>query len=214
MEQLWEQIKERKFLVIGLGGLLTILLVYFSFSQSSKEEPNPLLTSPSTSQIVEQESTPSSASSQEVSRQPLVVDVKGAVQKEGIYQLPAGSRVDDAIKAAGGLTEVADKKSVNLAQKLTDASVVYVASQGENISVVTAQTTSNNEGSSASNKVNINQASLSELQTISGIGAKRAQDIIDYRESNGGFKNLEDLKKVAGIGEKTFEKLKELIRID
>lgn len=211
MEQLLEQVKEKKLLVAGLATLLLLALVYVNFFQPAKEEDNLLLTSPSSSQVLESVETTASQVSSDSSSQVLVVDVKGAVQTEGVYQLPAGSRVDDAIKAAGGLTEVADKKSINLAQKLTDASVVYVASQGENISVVTASSENN---SSASNKVNINQASVSELQTISGIGAKRAQDIIDYRESNGGFKTIEDLKKVAGIGEKTFDKLKELIRVD
>lgn len=211
MEQLLEQVKEKKLLVAGLATLLLLVLVYVNFFQPAKEEDNLLLTSPSSSQVLESVETTASQVSSDSSSQVLVVDVKGAVQTEGLYQLPAGSRVDDAIKAAGGLTEVADKKSINLAQKLTDASVVYVASQGENISVVTASSENN---SSASNKVNINQASVSELQTISGIGAKRAQDIIDYRESNGGFKTIEDLKKVAGIGEKTFDKLKELIRVD
>lgn len=211
MEQLLEQVKEKKLLVAGLATLLLLVLVYVNFFQPAKEEDNLLLTSPSSSQVLESVETTASQISSDSSSQVLVVDVKGAVQTEGVYQLPAGSRVDDAIKAAGGLTEVADKKSINLAQKLTDASVVYVASQGENISVVTASSENN---SSASNKVNINQASVSELQTISGIGAKRAQDIIDYRESNGRFKTIEDLKKVAGIGEKTFDKLKELICVD
>lgn len=209
MESIVERIKEGKLLVGGLVGLLA-LIAYFTLGQSSTSTEQ-LLAEPSPSLVATSETTEASSSSD---RQDLVVDVKGAVQKEGVYQLPAGSRVDDAIKQAGGLTENADKKSVNLAQKLSDGSVVYVASQGENISVVSAPTATGGSEGIATGKVNINRASLSELQTISGIGAKRAQDIIDYRETSGLFQSVDDLKKVSGIGDKTFDKIKELITVD
>ncbi|TWT16589.1 helix-hairpin-helix domain-containing protein [Streptococcus sp. sy010] len=215
MDHILTEIKNKKFLLVGLGGVIFLFLTYFSFFQPTKEQDDLLLTS-SSNQVVEQREvlTSDRSLSSESEQDVLVVDIKGEVKKEGVYQLPAGSRVNDAIKAAGGLTELADKKSVNLAQKLTDASVIYVASQGENISVVTPQIKTDEESQLASSKVNINQASLSDLQTISGIGAKRAQDIIDYRESNGSFQTVDDLKKVSGIGEKTFEKLRELISVD
>lgn len=141
----------------------------------------------------------------------ILVDVKGAVVREGLYELPVGSRVNDAIKAAGGLLETAEKTSVNLAQKLADEAVVYVASQGETVpgAVAGSAVTGN-----ASGKVNLNTADLSQLQTISGIGAKRAQDIIDYRETSGGFRSVDDLKNVSGIGDKTLEKIREEVTVD
>lgn len=145
----------------------------------------------------------------------ILVDVKGAVVREGLYELPIGSRVNDAIKAAGGLLETAEKTSVNLAQKLADEAVVYVASQGETVpGVAIGQVGSNAVTGNASGKVNLNTADLSQLQTISGIGAKRAQDIIDYRETSGGFRSVDDLKNVSGIGDKTLEKIREEVTVD
>ncbi|GGE27656.1 helix-hairpin-helix domain-containing protein [Streptococcus himalayensis] len=149
----------------------------------------------------------------------LTVDVKGAVQHPGIYELKKESRVNDAIQAAGGLTAEAESKSVNLAQKLTDEAVIYVAKLGEEAPVVTTQAQVGNSqatgaSSDASGKVNLNTADLATLQTISGIGQKRAQDILDYRESNGKFKSVEELKNVSGIGAKTLEKLKAYVTVD
>lgn len=215
MEEVLAQIRERKLVVGGLLGLVALVFIYLSFLQTDKPSESELLNSASSSlvsQSTAQEDYPSSSKEEA----DLVVDVKGAVQKEGVYQLPAGSRVDDAIRLAGGLTETADKKSINLAQKLSDGSVVYVASQGENISVISTSSATNPSDTSGvgTGKVNINRASVSELQTISGIGAKRAQDIIDYRESSGFFKSVEDLQKVSGIGQKTFDKIKEMITVD
>lgn len=145
----------------------------------------------------------------------ILVDVKGAVVREGLYELPIGSRVNDAIKAAGGLLETAEKTSVNLAQKLADEAVVYVASQGETVpGVAIGLVGSSAVTGNASGKVNLNTADLSQLQTISGIGAKRAQDIIDYRETSGGFRSVDDLKNVSGIGDKTLEKIREEVTVD
>ena len=150
----------------------------------------------------------------------LTVDVKGAVKNPGIYQLKKTSRINDAIQKAGGLTTDADSKSINLAQKLTDEAVVYVATMGENAASVSSNTgQSSTSGTSEvasqkGNKVNLNTADLSELQTISGIGQKRAQDILDYREANGKFNSVDDLKNVSGVGAKTLEKLKEYVTVD
>ena len=150
----------------------------------------------------------------------LTVDVKGAVKNPGIYQLKKTSRINDAIQKAGGLTTDADSKSINLAQKLTDEAVVYVATVGENaVSVASGTGQSSTLGTSEvasqkGNKVNLNTANLSELQTVSGIGQKRAQDILDYREANGKFNSVDDLKNVSGVGAKTLEKLKEYVTVD
>ena len=150
----------------------------------------------------------------------LTVDVKGAVKNPGIYQLKKTSRINDAIQKAGGLTTDADSKSVNLAQKLTDEAVVYVATMGENAASVSSNTgQSSTSGTSEvasqkGNKVNLNKANLSDLQSISGIGQKRAQDILDYREANGKFNSVDDLKNISGVGAKTLEKLKEYVTVD
>lgn len=143
----------------------------------------------------------------------ITVDVKGAVKSPGIYDLPVGSRVHDAVQKAGGLTEEADSKSLNLAQKISDEALVYVPTKGEEeASQQTASGTT--PSSSKEKKVNLNKASLEELKQVKGLGGKRAQDIIDHREANGKFKSVDELKKVSGIGAKTIEKLKDYVTVD
>lgn len=146
----------------------------------------------------------------------ILVDVKGAVKNEGLYELDKSARVNDAIQAAGGFSDLADKKSVNLAKKLMDESVVYVASQGEEISVISPASSpaGQDSNSDGTGKVNLNTASLAELTTISGIGEKRANDILTYRDSNGGFKTIDDLKNVPGIGDKTLENMRPYVTVD
>ncbi|MGT2935996.1 helix-hairpin-helix domain-containing protein [Streptococcus castoreus] len=144
----------------------------------------------------------------------LLVDLKGAVRKEGVYQLSPNSRVGDLIEMAGGLTEEADRHAINLAEKLVDEQVVYVAKQGEDMSVITSAKMKGTSVTAERSKLNLNKASLEDLQKISGIGSKRAQDIITVRNRLGGFKRLEDLCQVTGIGEKILEKLKNEISVD
>ena len=139
--------------------------------------------------------------------------MKGAVKSPGIYDLPVGSRVNDAVQKAGGLTEQADSKSLNLAQKVSDEALVYVPTKGE--AAASQQTVSGTASStSKEKKINLNKASLEELKQVKGLGGKRAQDIIDHRESNGKFKSVDELKKVSGIGAKTIEKLKDYVTVD
>lgn len=154
----------------------------------------------------------------EESEEELTVDVKGAVKNPGVYQLQAGARVYDALQKAGGLLPDAESKSINQAQKLTDEAVVYVARVGEEGADVTqaSQTPVGNGGAEKGKSalVNLNTATEAELQTVSGIGQKKAQDIIAYRETNGKFKSVDDLKNVSGIGAKTLEKLKDYVTVD
>ncbi|HEM5420795.1 ComEA family DNA-binding protein [Streptococcus suis] len=211
-----EMLKEYKWQIAlpAVAGLL--LTTFLIFSQPAKSDQTGLTDFPQTeqasssSELVEETNT---EESEETSQ--LVVDVKGAVAKPGLYTLEADARVNDAVEAAGGLTSQADPKSINLAQKLSDEAVVYVASKDENISVVTSTTASSAmspEGSDS--KVNLNTATEADLQTISGIGAKRATDIIAYREANGGFKSVDDLNNVSGIGDKTMESIRPYVTVE
>lgn len=196
------------------AGLL--MATFLIFSQPAKSDQTGLTDFPQTEQTLssqEQTDGSSTASSEEPSQ--LVVDVKGAVAKPGLYTLEEGSRVNDAVDAAGGLTSQADPKSINLAQKLSDEAVVYVASKDENVSVVASTTASSamsQEGNES--KVNLNTATEADLQTISGIGGKRAADIIAYREANGGFKSVDDLNNVSGIGDKTMESIRPYVTVE
>ncbi|HEM2651168.1 TPA: helix-hairpin-helix domain-containing protein [Streptococcus suis] len=212
-----EMLKEYKW-QIALPAVAGLLMgTFLIFSQPAKSDQTGLTDFPQTEQASSsQEQT--EETSTEVSKEPslLVVDVKGAVEKPGLYTLEAGARVNDAVEAAGGLTSQADPKSINLAQKLSDEAVVYVASKDENISVVASTTTSSPMSQEEKNTslVNLNTATEADLQTISGIGAKRATDIIAYREANGGFKSVDDLNNVSGIGDKTMESIRPYVTVE
>ena len=146
----------------------------------------------------------------------LVVDVRGAVAKPGVYTLPAGSRVQDALAQAGEPLPNAETRSFNLARKLNDGEQIYVPLIGEATAV--PPTPAKGGPSTAATKtpmgkININTASLEELDLLPGIGPAIAQRIIDYRNENGVFKQFEDLKKVRGIGDALFGQIKDLITL-
>jgi competence protein ComEA len=144
---------------------------------------------------------------------PIIVDVSGAVANPGVYQMPVGSRVEDAIKEAGGLLPDAYAETLNMAAPLSDGSKVLVPILNEqSTSPVDGQTST---GSSAypSLQVNINTATLESLMTLPGIGEVKAQAIIDYRTEHGPFSAPEEIQNVHGIGPATYENLKDLITI-
>ena len=210
MEELIEKIKEYKIIVIcaSMGMVLGGFFLLKPVAQTPAKESN-LQTEVTT---VSKDEKEDKNQKEEVVEQDLItVDVKGAVKSPGIYDLPVGSRINDAVQKAGGLTDSADSKSINLAQRISDEALVYVPTKEE----ATSQEAHLNASNTKENKkVNLNKASLEELKQVKGLGAKRAQDIIDHRESNGKFKSVDELKKVSGIGAKTIEKLKEYVTVD
>ena len=201
--------------VVVLGAILVMAIGAFLVLQQKPEAKTtdfPTVTTTTASQESTEET-----SSESPERETILVDVKGAVQSEGVYELPSTARVNDAVKAAGGFSDQADKKSVNLAQKLSDEAVVYVASQGENVSVVQSATSSpatGDAGNENTEKINLNTATVADLTTISGIGEKRANDILAYRDSQGGFSSVDDLNNVSGIGDKTLENIRPYVTVD
>ena len=152
--------------------------------------------------------TDGSENAAETEAQTLCVYVCGDVKVPGIYYCNTGSRVADAVEAAGGAGEDAYVESLNLAEQITDGQKIYIPREGETFSdVVTGQAASDSERG----LVNINSAGEAELTTLPGIGESRAKDIIAYREENGGFSKIEDIMNVSGIKEASFDKIKELI---
>ncbi|WAW99668.1 helix-hairpin-helix domain-containing protein [Streptococcus gallolyticus] len=220
IEEIKEKLLENKMLVAVLGTILVMLIGFFAWSNVTKTTVDAQSDLPALSTTFSASSSASDLkterSSSQTETQKVFVDIKGAVKNEGVYELSSGSRVTDVVKLAGGFTEDADKKSVNLAEKVTDEAVIYVARVGENVAPTTTNSQANGSAQQeeSSDKINLNTATLAELQTISGIGAKRAQDIIDYRDANGGFSSVDDLANVSGIGEKTLEKLKSEVTVD
>ncbi|WP_081414981.1 helix-hairpin-helix domain-containing protein [Ectobacillus panaciterrae] len=130
-----------------------------------------------------------------------MIDVKGAVKREGVYEMQAGARVRDAIGEAGGFLPEADASKVNLAQFVQDQMLLYVPKKGEQQGAITSQP----------QKIVVNIATKEELEKIPGIGPKKAESILKYREQHGPFQKAEDLLEVDGIGEKSLEKIKEQI---
>ena len=150
----------------------------------------------------------------------IVIHITGAVKMPGIVKLEEGSRIEDAINKAGGLTEDADITKVNLAYVLEDGIKIKIPSSSDigDLQEENVLSTESGEGivedlenSSQDSSININKATEQELKNLPGIGASLASKIIDYREQNGKFSTVEDIKKVNGIGNNKFENIKEYI---
>ncbi|MFL8951614.1 helix-hairpin-helix domain-containing protein [Helcococcus kunzii] len=149
----------------------------------------------------------------------IVVHITGCVINQGVYNLKANSRVNDLVKLAGGLCKDADLERVNLSSKLTDEMKIHIYKIGENDksdildNQIVEPKSQQTDYNSKTKKVNINTATIDELTTLTGIGETKAKEIIEYRKNNK-FTKLEDLMNISGIGNKTFEKIKEMITID
>lgn len=202
-----------------LMALVTVGVVFWQWQHNTQHD---MLSEKSTFTTSHKETRESSEIKTTSARhQRLFVDVKGAVNKPGMYELSEDARVSDAIQAAKGLTKEADESQINLAQKINDQSCLHIPKKGEKVAEVVempAPVAEKVEDSTAETgdhhgKININQADATQFQTIDGIGEKRAKMIVQYRTEHGPFKQIEDLKKITGIGEKTFEKLKDKVSV-
>lgn len=155
----------------------------------------------------------------------VIVHVIGEVNNPGVVTLKEGARIIDAINEAGGKTEEADLSKVNLAYVVEDGTQIYIPRINENLneielmtqdagsSIVINSSETADEEDNKNSKVNINTANKEKLETLPGIGETTAQKIIDYREANGKFNNIEDLKNVSGIGDAKFNSLKDKITV-
>ena len=172
----------------------------------------------------------------------MYVDIKGAVKNPGVYQVNAENIINDVINLAGGLLDKAYVENINLSKKVQDELVIYVYTKDEikknnlqekqtcssnnyiitectenKVSIITSnennENNENNNSSVSSSLININIASIEELTTLPGIGESKAQNIINYREENGYFKTIDEIKNVNGIGEATFDQLKKYITV-
>ena len=138
----------------------------------------------------------------------LVIDVQGEVKTPGVYELPINSRVNDAIKSAGGANKSADLSYLNQARMLKDGEQIYIEKK-----VYTSAVTSRKSSTTFNGILNINRATAKELDKLPGIGPVIAGRIIEFRKINGAFQSIDDLRKVQGIGASTLEKFKSKIRV-
>lgn len=157
----------------------------------------------------------------------IVVDVVGAVARPGVYTLQTGARVCDAVDMAGGATANAQLAAVNMAAKLVDGQQIAIPEKGQTGRAGASAQAAGGPGqdgsgstqpgaagsSAAGAPVNLNTATLEQLDTLQGVGPSTAQKIVDYREANGGFKSIEELNNVAGIGEVRFQSLKDQVTV-
>ena len=198
-------------------GIVCMILLYIFLQQGPSEEKETLTITTIPDEQSEEINSADAANEQveAVSIEEIMVDVKGAVHSPGVYVFTTENRVIDAIERAGGYTQEAETTAVNHAQKLQDEMVIYIPKIGEEMDqsvsgqVVIAPAASTTESTAA--QVDLNRADEAALTTLPGIGPSKAQAIIAYREENGSYKTIDDLKNVTGIGDKTFEKLKEFI---
>ncbi|GAA0109996.1 helix-hairpin-helix domain-containing protein [Clostridium tertium] len=143
----------------------------------------------------------------------IVVEIKGEVANPDVYEISEGSIIRDLITKAGGLTNEANIDKINRADKLRDNQLIVIPNKNE-LSNANTNINVSKEGNTAEDGIiNINTASLEELQKINGVGEVKAKSIINYREKNGGFKSIDEMKNIEGIGDKTFEKMKDQITI-
>lgn len=158
----------------------------------------------------------------------IVVDIKGNIKKPGIYTMKTGMRISQVIDLAEGFLSNADQKQINLAQKVTDEMVIYVPAKGEvkenkvaatttvqGSSVIDAGSSSagTQDKSNDEATINLNTATKEQLQGLTGIGPKKAEQILQYREEHQSFKTTDELKEVGGIGDKTYESLKDSLAV-
>ncbi len=142
----------------------------------------------------------------------ILVDISGAIQNPGVYPLLPGSRLQDAVNAAGGLMDTADREIINLARLVHDGDKIFIPDINEEM-VHSSEDIGEEEKASPTNceKININTASINELLQLPGIGEVRAKQIIDYREMHGKFTAINEITNIPGIGEDTFTQIKDLI---
>ncbi|MEC0344726.1 MULTISPECIES: helix-hairpin-helix domain-containing protein [Peribacillus] len=208
-----EGILKRKMTMITVAVAFVAGGIYF-FSQQGEDPADTEDIFSVTAKEAEMEQSVNEAAEPEI----IKVDVKGAVKSPGIFTAQAGDRVIDLISSAGSFTEKADTDKVNFAQIIEDQMVIYVPEIGEedkgnleNIQVGTygdAVTKGTSGG-----LVNLNTATQEDLQTLTGIGPSKADAILEYRETVGKFKEVDELKQVTGIGDKTFERLRDSISV-
>lgn len=185
---------------------VVLLLIYLFFPQGQPESSPATALELISAESPQQTETPENTIPETSTT--LMIDVKGQVNKPGVYELKPGARMQDAIQAAGGFTPEADSRAINLALIVVDETSLYVPATGEEIAISASPQTAT---ASSGGLININQATETELMELPGIGPSKASAILAYREEVGRFNAPDQLTEVPGIGDKTYEKLKDLI---
>lgn len=200
--------KKQKIIIIAIATLMLLFIGFYIIKKANNSEYIELETEQN--EIMEKSIIDEEKLEEE---QEIIIHVTGAVKNQGIVKVKEGARISDVIDAAGGTTKEADLSKINLAYVIEDGQKIYVPNINDEIDIesVTEEAGENvlEDDQIKSSKVNINTASQTELETLSGVGPSTALKIINYREENGDFGEIEDIKSVPGIGDTKFENLKE-----
>lgn len=200
-----------------------VLLETVALPETNEQPQMQSMSSESTQNRVNEEGSESISGSftEETVCDDIYVYVCGCVNAPGVYKLSSQSRVFEAVEAAGGMSSLAAAESINLAMKLTDQMQIYVPSEeevlegssypGKDMAVPAESSLS---GGESTGKLNINTATAAQLDALPGIGASKAEDIVNYREENGGFSKTEELMNIPGIKQGIFDKIKDLVTVD
>lgn len=228
---MYEFNKKQKIIIAIIGSMIIIAFLYYIYT---KEDGSVIYTEESVLENIEETEE---TDKEEKENHKIIVHVSGAVNKEGIVELEENSRISDAIDKAEGLKENADAKNINLAFKLEDGMKIYIPTIGEETEtdeqsqnknmidetskyvtslsgIIQDEQTNQHNGQKKNEKININTATQTELETLPGIGPSTSLKIINYREENGKFKSIEDIKEVSGIGDAKYENIKNLICVE
>ncbi len=205
--------QNKTMIIIGILIIIGIIIYFFNNNQLEKSNIN--------DEILVSNNTSNEKSANNEEENIIVIHITGAVKIPGVVRLTEGSRIEDAINKAGGLTEDANIANVNLAYVLEDGTKIKIPSITDEItmdeSIINTDggegVTDNSNLEKNKTSININKADELELQRLQGIGPSLASKIVDYRNNNGNFENIEDIKKVSGIGDSIFENIKENIYV-
>lgn len=193
---------KKNYKTVGIVVVIVLISVFliFSYARGGRED---LIKNNSEDIFLEEEQQEGT----EINKKEIVVEIKGEIKNPDVYWVKEESIIEDLILIAGGLTEEADVNSINRAEMLKNHQSIVIPNKNEQ------KTVGKISNSGKNNLVNINTASVNELDSLPGIGASRAEDIVKYREDNNGFKSIEEIKNITGIGESIYGKLKDKITI-
>ncbi|MFD1736638.1 helix-hairpin-helix domain-containing protein [Bacillus salitolerans] len=201
-----EHIKKYWYIAVSVAILLSIQVIVLLNSNDSSSQHDDWANE--SSFLVDEGNTFERNNEVPKEEQTIMIDIKGEVHMPGVYEVEDGSRLKDVVVLAGGFTEFADQNQVNLAQKVFDEMVIYIGKEGEGHLVTMSIGHINNN-----KQLNVNNATVEELDALPGIGPAKAEAIIQYRKEQGFFRSIEEIQEVPGIGEKLLENLRQYITI-
>lgn len=219
--------KKQKIIFFTILSVMVIFIIYYIYSTLYQNDFTVSSDAENISDenLIENDLSNNLQNLEEAEKDTIIIYICGAVKESKVITLKENSRISDAIDSVGGLTKEADLTNINLAYILEDGEKIYIPKKGEetNISAflsnqsdsysTSSKSTTDSSSTKPTSKININKATQTELEMIPGVGPSTALKIIEHREQNGKFKSIEDIKKVSGIGDAKYEKMKNYITV-